>query len=251
MSIRYFIKLCYKGTHFHGWQVQPKSPTIQSCLNHDLSIILGEPIQTTGAGRTDTGVHARNFYAHFDSRQEDLDRDEKLIYRLNGKLPKDICARSIVRVISDAHARYSALSRTYEYHIVRMKDPFLHEYAHALYGAIDTDSIAEATETLFDYSDFTSFSRTDSDVKTFTCKIIQADWKVSDETMVFTITADRFLRNMVRAIVGTLIDVGFGKISTDDFREIIESKNRSSAGASAPAKGLFLTGVEYPEEIFL
>ncbi len=251
MSTRYFIKLCYKGTHFHGWQVQPKSPTVQACLNHDLSIILGESILTTGAGRTDTGVHARNFYAHFDSMQEDLDMDEKLIYRLNGKLPRDICARSIVRVISDAHARYSALSRTYEYHIVRMKDPFLHEYAHALYGDIDTDSVEEATKTLFDYSDFASFSRTNSCVKTYTCKILQADWRFSEEVMVFTIIADRFLRNMVRAIVGTLIDVGFGKISVDDFRGIIENRNRSSAGASAPAKGLFLTGVEYPEEIFL
>jgi tRNA pseudouridine38-40 synthase len=250
MKTRYFIKLSYKGAGYHGWQIQPKALTVQAVLNRDMSIILGEPVETTGAGRTDTGVHARVFFAHFDSEQDKLDSDQKLIWKINGILPGDISVHRIYKVSPEAHARYSALSRTYEYHIIRVKDPFLPEFAHSVYRQINTRQIIETTRILFEYTDFTSFSRVDTDVSTFICKIIQAEWSIDESSMVFTITADRFLRNMVRAIVGTMLDVGLGRTSPDGFRKIIESRDRTKAGSSAPAKGLFLTGIEYPESIF-
>lgn len=251
MKTRYFIKLSYKGTGYHGWQIQPKALTIQAVLNRDMSIVLGKPVETTGAGRTDTGVHARVFFAHFDSEQDKLDSDQKLIWQINGKLPGDISVHRIYKVSPDAHARYSALSRTYEYHITRVKDPFFPEFAHSVYRHMDTRQIIETTRILFEYTDFTSFSKVDTDVSTFICKIKQAEWSFDEHRMVFTITADRFLRNMVRAIVGTLLDVGFGRTSPESFRKIIESRDRTKAGSSAPAKGLFLTGIEYPESIFI
>jgi tRNA pseudouridine38-40 synthase len=251
MKTRYFIKLSYKGTGYHGWQIQPKALTVQAVLNRDMSIILGEPVETTGAGRTDTGVHAKVFFAHFDSEKDKLDSDQKLIRKINGKLPGDIFVHRIHKVIPEAHARYSALSRTYEYHITRVKDPFLPEFAHSFYRQIDSRQIIETTRILLEYNDFTSFSRVDTDVSTFLCKIMQAEWNIDEQGMVFTIRANRFLRNMVRAIVGTLLDVGLGRTSPDGFRKIIESRDRTKAGSSAPAKGLFLTGIEYPESIFI
>jgi tRNA pseudouridine38-40 synthase len=208
-------------------------------------------MQTTGAGRTDAGVHARVFYAHFDSEQEGLDGNDRLVYQLNGKLPDDISVYKIIKVDPDAHARYSALSRTYEYHLVRVKDPFLREFAHAVYGNLDIRQMIEASRLLYDYSDFTSFSRVNHGERTYICRILEADWIIDEHKMIFTITADRFLRNMVRAIVGTLLDVGFGRTSSEGFRMVIESKDRSRAGASAPAKGLFLTDITYPMEIFI
>jgi len=251
MSYRYFIRLSFKGTAYHGWQIQPNAPTIQAVLNRDMSIILGETIETTGAGRTDTGVHAKVFYAHFDSEKDHLDNQGKMIHQLNGILPADIAVQEILKVNPDAHARYSALSRTYEYHILRAKDPFLPGFAHTVTRALDMQKMDEATRILFEYTDFTSFSRVDTDVSNYNCRIMQADWKSEGHLLVFTIRADRFLRNMVRAIAGTLLDVGTGRTTPEGFRTVIESRNRSAAGASAPAKGLFLTAIDYPGNIFI
>jgi tRNA pseudouridine38-40 synthase len=251
MTTRYFIKLSFKGTAYHGWQIQPNAPTVQAVLNRDMSIILGEPVETTGAGRTDTGVHARVFFAHFDTEKDQLDSDRKLIYQLNGILPADISVQEIVKVDPEAHARYSALSRTYEYHIVRAKDPFLPEFAHVVYRKLDMQKVSEATSILPGYTDFTSFTRVDTDVSNFNCRILQAEWKYDEHLIVFTIKADRFLRNMVRAVVGTLLEVGLGRISPEGFRKIIESRDRTAAGPSAPARGLFLTAIDYPDKIFI
>lgn len=251
MKTRYFIKLSYKGTKYHGWQIQPNSSTIQEILNQDLSLILKEKIEVTGAGRTDTGVHARIYYAHFDSSVNDLNADRNLVFRINGKLPKDIAIQQILKVKPDAHSRFDALSRTYEYHITRIKDPFLTDFAYYLYGDLNFQDMREAASHLTNVSDFTSFSKVDTDVKTNICKVTRAVWTIDKDRMIFSITADRFLRDMVRAIVGTLLDIGFGKIGFDDFVEIIEKKNRSAAGNSVPAKGLFLTDIQYPPEVFL
>jgi tRNA pseudouridine38-40 synthase len=251
MKTRYFLRLCYKGTKYHGWQIQPNSSTIQEILNQDLSLILNEVIEVTGAGRTDTGVHAKIFYAHFDASVNDLHKDTNLIFRINGKLPKDIAVQEILKVKPDAHARFDAISRTYEYHITRVKDPFLTDFTHYIYGDLDFESMKQATALLMDVSDFTSFSKLDTDVKTNICKVSHAAWTVNTEIIIFTITADRFLRDMVRAIVGTLLDVGFGRTTVSDFRNIIENKNRSAAGNSVPAKGLFLMEIQYPMEIFI
>ena len=251
MKTRYFIRLSYKGTHYHGWQIQPNARTVQEIINQDMSLILDEKIEVTGAGRTDTGVHATVFCAHFDSSKSDLDKDSNLIFRINGKLPKDIAVKEILKVRSDAHARFSALSRTYEYHIIRKKDPFLTEFTHYIYGELDFESMKRAATLLKNVSDFTSFSKVDTDVKTNICKILLADWHFDPDKMIFKITADRFLRDMVRAIVGTMLDIGFGRTAIDEFQAIIDAKNRSAAGDSAPAKGLFLTDIQYPEGIFL
>ena len=251
MKTRYFIRLCYKGTKYHGWQIQPNSLTVQALLNQDLSLILNEIIEVTGAGRTDTGVHAKMFYAHFDSAINDLDTDTNLVFRINGKLPNDLAVQEILKVKPDAHARFDAISRTYEYHISRIKDPFHTDVAHYIYGELDFTSMNQATALLTDVSDFTSFSKVDTDAKTNICKVSRAIWIVDPQKMIFTITADRFLRDMVRAIVGTLLDVGFGKVTVSDFYKIIEKKDRSVAGNSVPAKGLFLTDVQYPPDIFI
>jgi len=243
---RYFIRLSFKGTHYHGWQIQPNATTVQGILNRDLSIILGEEIETTGAGRTDTGVHAKAFYVHFDSERNNLHQDLNLVFRINGKLPKDIAVHEILRVKDDAHARYDAISRTYEYHITRVKNPFLTDLAHYVYGELDFEAMKSATNLLLDVSDFTSFSKVDTDVKTNICKVSRADWKIDKEKIVFTITADRFLRDMVRAIVGTILDIGFGRLRPEDLITIIDKKDRSAVGPSVPAKGLFLVDIQYP-----
>jgi len=248
---RYFIRLSFKGTHYHGWQVQANATTVQGILNRDLSIILGEKIEVTGAGRTDTGVHAKVFYAHFDSEKDNLQQDTNLVFRINGKLPKDIAVHEILEVKDDAHARYDAISRTYEYHITRVKNPFLTDLAHYIYGELDFEAMKSATTLLLSVSDFTSFSKVDTDVKTNICTISKAEWDIDKEKILFTITADRFLRDMVRAIVGTMLDIGFGRLQPEDLLKIIDKKDRSAAGASVPAKGLFLVDVQYPAEIFV
>jgi tRNA pseudouridine38-40 synthase len=248
---RYFIRLSFKGTHYHGWQIQANATTVQGILNRDLSIILGEKIEVTGAGRTDTGVHAKVFYAHFDSEKNNLHQDLNLVFRINGKLPKDISVHEIFKVKDDAHARYDAISRTYEYHITRVKNPFLTDLAYYIYGELDFEAMKSAATFLLNVSDFTSFSKVDTDVKTNICKVSRADWEIDKEKIVFTITADRFLRDMVRAIVGTMVDIGFGRIKPEDLTVIVDKKDRSAAGASVPAKGLFLVDVQYPAEIFV
>ena len=250
METRYFIFISYRGTFYHGWQIQPNAISIQKILNETLSLILREKICTTGAGRTDTGVHALIYCAHFDSAKPDLCTRKNLLFRLNRFLPGDISVKSIRKVLPEAHARFNALSRTYKYFITRIKEPFSEDSSWFIYGSLDLVNMQKAAALLQRHSDFTSFSRLHSDNKTNICKIISASWKHDDSRMIFTIKSDRFLRNMVRAIVGTMVELGKGKISLEQFEEIILAKNRSKAGISAPAKGLFLTEIEYPDDLF-
>ena len=217
MKTRYFIFISYKGTSYHGWQTQPNSVTVQKVLDDALSIILSEKISTIGAGRTDAGVHAMVFCAHFDSISPDLSSIKNLIFRFNRYLPDDISVNSINKVVSNANARYSAISRTYKYYISRIKDPFFDSSSLFLHGNIDITTMNKACGLLLKHSDFTSFSRLHSNTKTNICKIYSAEWKEADNRLVFTIKADRFLRNMVRAIVGTMIEVGFGKMNLNEF----------------------------------
>ena len=251
MKTRYFIFISYKGTLYHGWQIQPNSVTVQKILDDALSVILNEKICSIGAGRTDAGVHALFFCAHFDSISPELKSNRNLIFRLNQYLPSDISVNSLYKVVPDANARYSAISRTYKYYVTRIKDPFFENSSWYLHGKIDISVMNEACKLLKNNSDFTSFSRLHSGSKSNICKIYSASWEASDNQLVFTIKADRFLRNMVRAIVGTMVETGFGKMDLKQFEDIINAKDRCKAGKSAPAKGLFLTDIEYPEEIFL
>lgn len=248
---RYFIFISFKGTYYHGWQTQPIAVTVQKMLNEVLSLILGERILTTGAGRTDTGVHARIFCAHFDSLNSGIVNDRNLLFRLNRFLPPDISVKEIRKVTNDANARYSAISRTYKYYISQVKDPFGDACSWYIYGDLDIGLLNRAASVLLNHTDFTSFSRLHSGSKTNLCKIYMAEWRREGNGLVFTIKADRFLRNMVRALVGTLVETGRGRITPEEFEKILLTKNRSAAGVSAPAKGLFLTDIEYPEEIFL
>lgn len=243
---RYFIQLSYKGTNYHGWQIQPNAISVQEVVEKALTTVLREKTEVTGAGRTDTGVHASFFVAHFDVENEILNPDN-LCYKLNSLLPYDIAVQKIWHVKSDLHARFSAISRTYKYYISTQKNPFRSETSFKYLLPLDIDKMNDAAQILFEYEDFTSFSRLHSDVKTNNCKILWASWEIANTQLIFTIKADRFLRNMVRAIVGTLLEVGKGKLSVNEFRNIIEAKDRGAAGASAPAKGLFLVDVEYPE----
>lgn len=246
--MRYFIYLSYDGARYHGWQIQPNGISVQEVLNKALSTLLREPIEVTGAGRTDAGVNASLMVAHFDCQQ--TTDNGQLTYRLNKLLPPDIVIHKIQQVKDDAHARFSATSRTYHYYIITEKSPF-EPYAYRFPQPIDFDRMNEAAQTLFDYIDFTSFSKLHTDVKTNNCRIITARWEqLSPIKWQFTITADRFLRNMVRAIVGTLLDVGRGVLTIEQFREIIEKKDRCSAGTSVPGNALFLADVTYPEETF-
>jgi len=249
LTQRYFIELAYKGTHFHGWQVQPNAVSVQECLEKALSTITRERISVTGAGRTDTGVHASYFVAHFDSAKLTLDHPD-FTHKLNSFLNKDMVIFGISKVSPEAHARFDAISRTYHYHLNLRKDPFLLETSWHFFHQPNIGAMNEASRVLFDCTDFTSFSKLHTDVKTNNCKIYQAEWIQDGEYIVFTVKADRFLRNMVRALVGTILEVGIGKIDLTQFRKIIEQKDRGAAGLSVPAHGLFLTGGDYPETIF-
>ena len=251
MKNRYFVQLSYKGTQYHGWQVQPNAVSVQESLNEAFSKIFREKIEITGAGRTDTGVHAINYIAHFDSEKDKLDCDNKIIFKLNSYLPNDIAIHKIMHVIPEAHARFDAISRTYHYRIHQHKDPFLKEISWFYPFKLDIELMNKAAELLLTFTDFTSFSKLHTDVKTNHCRIAEAKWLAENNHLTFVITADRFLRNMVRAIVGTLLDVGKNKISLIDFIQIIENKNRSDAGLSVPAHGLFLMQVAYPDKLFL
>ena len=244
--MRYFLSLSYFGDAYHGWQRQPNAVTVQEVVVHALSTLLRSPIALVGAGRTDTGVHAREIYAHFDT---DAQVPEDLVHRLNRFLPGDIAVNHLTIVPEEAHARFSAVARTYEYYIVRRKDPFYRDRAYLVTRPLDVEAMNRAAEMIMTFEDFECFSKSNTDVHTFICNITSAYWKEAGNLLVFHITADRFLRNMVRAIVGTLLDVGLGKLSLSDVKAIIKSKNRSEAGVSVPAKGLYLTRVEYPEGI--
>lgn len=245
MIKRYFIHLSYKGTLYHGWQSQPNSTTVQHLLENALTKLLKRKIKITGAGRTDTGVHALNYYAHFDLPDFDIAFDDIFLYHLNCILPNDIAVYKIFQVESSAHARFDPISRTYTYHINQIKNPFVQDSAYYFSRILDVDLMNEAASVLKEFDDFTSFSKLHTDNKTNNCKIFMAHWSFQNNELVFTITADRFLRNMVRSIVGTLIDVGLKKISVDQFRALIKLKNRSLAGMSVPAHGLFLTEIKY------
>jgi tRNA pseudouridine38-40 synthase len=248
---RYFIFISFKGTSYHGWQKQPRSLSVQTLLDEALSNILGEKIESTGAGRTDAGVHALFFCAHFNSVAEDLAQRQNLVFRLNRFLPPDISVSAIKKVRPDVSARFNAVSRTYEYRIARVKDPFSLDLAWFVHGFLDIDLMNKALKILMGHSDFTSFCRLHSDSKTNICHISYARWKKEGNMIVFTIKADRFLRNMVRAIVGTVIEVGKQRKNLLDFEKTILARDRSKAGTSAPAKGLFLKEIEYPDEVFL
>lgn len=247
-KLRYFIELAYKGTNYHGWQYQPNAISVQQIVNESLSTILREEINVVGAGRTDTGVHAKQLFAHFDVEKE-LDCD-LIIYKLNGLFPDDIVIKSLKEMKEDAHARFDALSRSYEYHLLLCKDPFSKETSWQLSNTtLNVVKMNEAADILVTYSNFKSFSRSNSDVKTYECKITEAKWLEVEGGLVFIISANRFLRNMVRAVVGTMVEIGKGKIELNSFKGIIESKDRSEAGPSAPPQGLFLTAVNYPKGI--
>lgn len=242
--MRYFITLSYNGKNYHGWQIQPNGSSVQETLEKALSTMLRCPISIVGAGRTDAGVHAKKMIAHFDT---DVALNTlELPRRLNCFLPTDIAIQKIEPVANHLHARFSATKRSYEYHLVTEKDVFCTETAYFHPGTLDFDAMNQAAAQLFNYIDFTSFSKLHTDVKTNNCTIFEARWEqLSPSHWVFHISADRFLRNMVRAIVGTLLQVGTQKITIDDFKRIIESKDRCQAGTSAPAHGLYLTDVQY------
>ncbi|HAM97655.1 MAG TPA: tRNA pseudouridine(38-40) synthase TruA [Marinilabiliales bacterium] len=246
---RYFVILDYNGSAFHGWQYQPNATSVQEVVEKAFSTLLKESTAITGCGRTDTGVHAINYVAHFDSSHSGLQGNVNLIYKLNRFLPREIALRSIKFMHPEAHSRFDATSRTYRYYISRKKDPFYHAMRLNFLGALDISLMNRAAQELFNYTDFTSFSKVDTDVKTNNCKIMEAYWTETGDQLVFTIKADRFLRNMVRAIVGTLFEVGLGKISMEEFCQIIEAKDRCQAGHSMLANALFLEKVEYPYPI--
>jgi tRNA pseudouridine38-40 synthase len=241
--LRYFIKLAYNGTHYHGWQYQPNAASVQETMNKAFSVILNNEISLMGAGRTDTGVHAKEMFAHFDLEKPfDI---PNTIHKLNSFLPKDIVIYAIIPVANEAHSRFDATKRTYEYHINTFKDAFLQEQSWYFHQKLDLDLMNEAAKSLLNHTDFQCFSKVNTDVNTFDCSIFEAYWKQEDDKLIFTISANRFLRNMVRSIVGTLINIGLHKITLDDFEAIIESKNRDKAGFSVPAHGLYLTKIAY------
>ena len=249
--MRYFITLSFDGARYHGWQIQPNGPSIQEKLQWALSTLLREDIQVTGAGRTDAGVHARMMVAHFDfsgeweGQRQMLDCIQ-LAYKLNRLLPQDIAVQKVEPVSNDMHARFSAIARTYHYYIHTVKDPFLRTTSCELHYPLEFNKMNEAAALLLTYEDFGAFCKAHADVKTTLCKVTVAKWhQTSPTSWYFEITANRFLRNMVRAVVGTLVDVGRGRLSIDDFRKVVEGKRRTEAGESMPAHALFLEDVQY------
>lgn len=249
MKHRYFIHFSYNGGNYVGWQIQPNGISVQEVMQKAFSTVLRTETELVAAGRTDSGVHAKCMVAHADMDIEPFSVFD-FIGKMNSFLPNDIAISKIVQVKPDAHARFDAVSRRYEYHITDEKNVFLHDFAMRIYNPLDFEAMNNAAQALFDYTDFTSFSKLHTDAKTNNCKIYHASWTFDGEKWIFTIEADRFLRNMVRAIVGTLIEVGRGKMTIDEFRQVIEAKNRSDAGTSVPGKGLYIVNVEYPEEVF-
>ena len=246
---RYFIYLSYNGTCYHGWQVQPNGISVQEVLAKALGTILRTEIEVIGAGRTDAGVHAKLMVAHFDV-EFDLPTTFDLTAKLNSFLPKDIAIYKIIAVQPDAHARFDAISRRYEYHIVTTKNVFKNQLTARFSEHLDFETMNKAAETLLDYRDFTSFSKLHTDAMTNNCDVTLAEWTKRDDEWIFTIQADRFLRNMVRAIVGTLLEVGRGKMTVAEFQQVVEAQNRCKAGTSVPAHGLYLVDIQYPESIF-
>jgi tRNA pseudouridine38-40 synthase len=242
--LRYFLEFAYKGTHYHGWQYQPNASSVQETLNKALATIFKTEIDLVGAGRTDTGVHAKQMFAHFDLEFE-IDVP-LLLHKLNSFLPADIAILNIHLVAEENHARFDAAKRTYEYHIHTSKEVFINENSWYYHNQLNIELMNAACKELFNHTDFECFSKVHTDVNTFNCKIMEANWQQIGNKLIFTIAADRFLRNMVRAIVGTMVNIGLEKVSLQEFKQIIVSKDRRNAGFSVPAHGLFLTKVEYP-----
>ena len=248
--MRYFVELSYNGGRYCGWQRQPEAASVQATLEAALSTLLREPVEVTGAGRTDTGVHAAYSVAHFDTAVP-LTDPRQTAYKLNCLLPDDIAVFGVTPVAADAHARFSAVEREYCYFIETRKNPFTRRAAWQYRRPLDAERMDRAAALLTQYSDFTSFAKLNSNNKTNICRIVRAGWEESPEGVYrFTIRADRFLRNMVRALVGTLVDVGRGRYDEEEFRAIVESRDLSRASGSAPAEGLYLWDVVYPAEVF-
>jgi len=248
---RFFIELAYDGTNYHGWQMQPNAVGVQEVLNKALTTILRQPIETLGCGRTDTGVHAKEFFAHLTPQPPEggvFDGSflENTVRSLNAILPHDIAIKNIIPVDENAHARFDATLRSYEYHIHFNKDPFKNGYSWLLRDQPDIELMNQAAQLLMQYIDFSCFSKSNTQTKTNNCKISHAEWSATDSGIVFKISADRFLRNMVRAIVGTLLMVGNKDIAVEAIHDIILSKSRGNAGTSVPACGLYLTHIKYP-----
>lgn len=241
---RYFIKLAYNGSGFHGWQIQNNAHSIQAEITEKLKLLLKTNLHIVGCGRTDAGVHASRFFAHFDIEDE-IKNTEHLVYKLNSFLSEGIVIYNIYKVDNQFHSRFSATKRTYKYYISTIKSPFRNHLSYYFNVPLNVEEMNKATKYLFDYEDFTSFSKLHTQTATNNCKIEKAVWTEEDGMLIFTISADRFLRNMVRAIVGTLIEIGRGKLKAEDIKTIIEAKDRSLAGYSVPAQGLFLEAVEY------
>lgn len=244
---RYFIKLAYHGANFHGWQIQDNAHSVQAEINEKLSLLINQKVNVVGCGRTDTGVHAREFYAHFDTKNN-LDDPEETGYKLNRFLPPDIVVYKIFEVSGEMHARFSAISRLYRYYINPLKDPFVQGQSYFYHGPLDVTKMNKAASYLMVYNDFTSFSKLHTQTNHNHCYVTMAKWTKEENKIIFTIKADRFLRNMVRAIVGTLMEIGKGKLQPEDMKKIIEAKDRSKAGFSVPAEGLFLEAVEYEKK---
>ncbi len=246
---RYFIEIAFDGSAYHGWQIQRNAVTVQELLDNALSTLLRQPVATVGCGRTDTGVHAKQLFAHFDLDAAVFPMvNHDFVYKLNALLPHDIAAKRLIAVEPEAHARFDAVSRSYEYHIHLEKNPFLHGRSWLLRDLPDVSAMNEAAGILQQYEDFSCFSKSNTQVQTNNCRITRAEWHwVNDSQLVFHISANRFLRNMVRAIVGTLIEIGRGERNPAYMHTVIQSKDRSIAGMSVPACGLYLTKVEYPE----
>jgi tRNA pseudouridine38-40 synthase len=245
--VRYFIELSYNGKDYHGWQNQPNAISVQEVVEKAMTTLLKEKIAIVGAGRTDTGVHAKQMFAHFDISKEI--NSDILKYNLNSFLPKDIAVHNIFKVNNDAHARFDAISRTYIYRISLTKSVFVFNDTYYFKQKLDVNNMSEATKILLEYKNFKCFSRSNTDVKTYNCDIMTAAWVIENDELVFTIKADRFLRNMVRAIVGTMIEIGTGKMKVEQLHAVIKSKDRSQAGASVPGHALYLSKIEYPKHI--
>ena len=242
--MRYFIEISYLGTNYHGWQSQPNASTVQEIIENCLSKITNNSIKLLAAGRTDSGVHANQMFAHFDINEKINDKNS-FIHKTNSFLPSDIAVKNLLQVEDDSHARFDALSREYEYHISLKKTPFEIDKSYLYKKTLDLNKMNKCCDILLQYTDFKSFSKSKTDVKTYDCQIFEAKWLLNGDSLIFKIKADRFLRNMVRAIVGTLIEVGLGKINQKDFKVIIEKKDRQLAGFSVPAHGLYLKKIEY------
>ncbi len=247
--MRYFLELSYNGTLYHGWQRQPNAISVQEVLEDSLSTVLRIKTEVVGAGRTDTGVHAKQIMAHFDHDQ--MLEPNQLKYKLNSILPLEIAIKNIHLVKDDAHARFNAVSRSYEYHITFRKDPFQINKSYYLKKPLDLELMNKAAKLLLNYTNFKCFSKSKTDVKTYNCTITEAVWIKDNDQLIFVISANRFLRNMVRAIVGTLIEIGEHKLDIEDLVTIIKSQDRSQAGYSVPAHGLYLTAVHYPKTIYI